>query len=259
VSFCLVEHYVAGNPIVRLSIFKNKVFTVSTITNLLISFGRGNVTYGMIFFFQGPCAEDPLTAGINLIPLGLGITITGFFAGVLADKIGYQYMLLIGPFISCLGAIGLALVRYTDNYWLVAFALFVVGIGNGIFSSPNSTSGMLSVEPHDRGVASGVRLAATMVAQMVGIVMTFALILNSIPYSQLLILFIYGGGGLTAESIISFMKAVDIVFWVTFASFLVPSILYVFFPVKRASAGSSTQLPKGAEPAKGDAPPSGKN
>jgi len=265
VAFLLVEHYVAKNPIISLSLFKNKTFVVSLVGNVVGAFGRGNVTYAMIFFFQGPCAEDPLTAGINLIPLGLGIIVTGLFAGALADKIGYQSMCLVGPVVSSLGAIGLALVHYTDNYWLVAFSLFVVGVGNGIFNSPNSTSGILSIGPHQRGVGAAVRLSLTFLAQMVGIVMTFALILNSIPYSQLLTLFIYGGGGLTQQSIDSFMHAIDIVFWVTFASFIFPGILYLFFPVQRnivppSSASASQNLAKGAPstaaaPSNGTAPP----
>jgi len=233
VGFAVNESRIAKNPIIHIPIFKNKVFTVSTFTSLLVSFGRGNITYGMIFFFQGPAGLSPLQAGINLIPLGMGIIITGFFSGVLADKLGYQALCVIGPFVCAAGTIGLAVVKYTANYWLIAFGLFVIGMGSGIFGSPNGTSGMLAVPPYERGVASGIRLCLTFVAQMVGIVITFAFILNSIPYSELIVLFIYGGGGLSQQSIDSFMLAVDIVFWITLVTFVIAGVLYLIFPVPR--------------------------
>jgi len=68
-----------------------------------------------------------------LIPLGLGIIITGFISGALTDKIGVQALTIIGPLVSALGCIGLATIRIDMDYWLMAFSMFVIGLGNGIF------------------------------------------------------------------------------------------------------------------------------
>jgi hypothetical protein len=52
--------------------------------------------------------------------------------------------------------IGLAMLPYNFDYWELGVLIFLMGIGNGMFSSPNSSSIMNSVPPQDRGVASGM-------------------------------------------------------------------------------------------------------
>jgi len=50
----------------------------------------------------------------------------------------------------------LAVLPYNFNYIEFALVLFMMGIGGGMFGSPNSSSIMNSVPPQDRGVASGM-------------------------------------------------------------------------------------------------------
>jgi MFS family permease len=50
----------------------------------------------------------------------------------------------------------LALLPYDFDYLIFAVALFIMGMGNGMFASPNSAAIMNSVPPSDRGVASGM-------------------------------------------------------------------------------------------------------
>ncbi|MEI7856177.1 MAG: hypothetical protein WCH85_01580 [Methanomicrobiales archaeon] len=50
----------------------------------------------------------------------------------------------------------LALLPYDFDYLPFAIALLIMGIGNGMFASPNSAAIMNSVPPGDRGVASGM-------------------------------------------------------------------------------------------------------
>jgi hypothetical protein len=50
----------------------------------------------------------------------------------------------------------LAMLPYDFDYLPFAIALFIMGIGNGMFASPNSAAIMNSVPPGDRGVASGM-------------------------------------------------------------------------------------------------------
>jgi len=51
IVFCLWEQYVAKNPIIKLSIWTNRIFTASTIAQVFASFARGNVTCMLPFFF----------------------------------------------------------------------------------------------------------------------------------------------------------------------------------------------------------------
>jgi len=133
VLFFLNEKYLAKDPLMDTSIFLNIKYDIAIIATTAAGFTRSNITYGLIFFFQGPCGDDPLTAGYKLIPYGIGVILTGFISGFISDKIGVRKPAVAGPIISCFGCLGLALVTRDTNFWLNAFAQFVAGLGLGTF------------------------------------------------------------------------------------------------------------------------------
>jgi MFS family permease len=76
-------------------------------------------------------------------------------AGALSDRIEPRVLASAGMALSGLGLAGLALVGpATPLAWVVG-ALVVLGIGFGLFTSPNTNAGMGAVEPRQYGVASG--------------------------------------------------------------------------------------------------------
>lgn len=46
----------------------------------------------------------------------------------------------------------------------------------------------------------------------------------------MIILFIFGGGGLSTESLDSFMNAIHIIFWITFAAFILTALISAIVP-----------------------------
>ena len=100
--------------------------------------------------------STPFWAGIYMIPLTVGIIIMGPISGVLSDRYGPRWIATIGMVISAIAFLFLAALPYNFNYLEFALVLFMMGIGGGMFGSPNSSSIMNSVPPQDRGVASGM-------------------------------------------------------------------------------------------------------
>ena len=56
-GFIAVER-VARDPIIPLSLFNNRVFSLSTVAAALMGFVRGSVTYAMVFFYQGALSAE---------------------------------------------------------------------------------------------------------------------------------------------------------------------------------------------------------
>jgi hypothetical protein len=54
-------------PFLDLNLFKNMTFSNTVFGTFISSIARTNITYGFIFYFQGPYGLDPLTAGIYLM------------------------------------------------------------------------------------------------------------------------------------------------------------------------------------------------
>jgi len=183
--------------------------------------------FTILFFFQGPYGQSPLTAGIYMIPYGAGIMITGLLAGWLYDKFGSKILSIIGPIISSGGTIGLAFLQTDTPYGLIFLYLLLVGIGSGIFNSPNMTSIMACVPPKDRGNASSVRTMLSNLFRMVSVSVTFTFIFGQLPQSALVQIFLVGGG-IDPGIIIIFMNGVRNNMWVAFATSIVAAIVCLF-------------------------------
>ena len=191
--FAFVEGRVR-QPMLNLHLLSNRVFAYATAASGLSGLARGAVLFVLIFFLQGPYGLDPLTAGILLTPFGAGLLVTAPISGRLSDRYGARYLATGGLLIDAVALIGLATVVSTTPYWLLAVLMALIGAGAGIFFSPNTNAAMSSVEPHERGAASGVRTMVQNTGQMLAIAIAFPLVLSRLPVDVMYHVFLYGGG-----------------------------------------------------------------
>ncbi|MGZ7095409.1 MAG: MFS transporter, partial [Methanobacterium sp.] len=80
----------------------------------------------------------------------------GPISGMLSDKYGPRWIATLGMVVNSIAFLLLAALPYNFSYLEFASVLFLLGMGGGMFASPNSASIMNSVPAQDRGVASGM-------------------------------------------------------------------------------------------------------
>ncbi|HMK53918.1 MAG TPA: MFS transporter [Methanobacteriaceae archaeon] len=161
--FLWVEKKVEA-PMFKLELFRVKMFAFSNLSGLLSALCRGGMMFMLILLLQGiwlplhgySYESTPFWAGVYMIPLTIGISIMGPLSGFLSDKYGPRWIATIGMMINTVAFIILASLPYDFNYLEFGLTLFLMGIGVGMFGSPNSASIMNSVAPQDRGIASGM-------------------------------------------------------------------------------------------------------
>lgn len=227
--FIISEFFVA-DPIVAPELFlKNRVFTVSTIAATALSYVRSSITFNFIFYLQGPKSKSALVAGLILIPFGLGIMFAGFISGSFADRIRSSYMTVTGPLLTAVAVI-VIIVKFDDTTSTLEIGgmLFLCGIGLGLFNSPNRMVNILSVDPNQRGVAAAVAMISQMFTNMLAIVMTFSLVLNSMSQEALFSLFIYGGASLDSHTLSLFLEALRADWYAVLACCILASMVSVF-------------------------------
>ena len=192
----------------------------------------------MIFYLQGPIGMNPLQAGVALVPFGIGVMVAGFASGALSDKLGIRMMAMIGPIVTVAAVCALASFDGKTSPSVIGGVLFLSGFGIGVFGSPNSTAMMLSVKPEDRGVASAISIITLMFTGMLGIVLTFAFVLNSMSQQQLFAIFINGGSTLSDAAIDSCLTALRQDYYIVIACCLAACVGSYFnnFDVKENSA-----------------------
>ncbi|BAB66791.1 MFS transporter [Sulfurisphaera tokodaii] len=178
-------------PMFRLELFKIRIFAAANIASFLRSVAYGGLMIMLVIFLQGiwlplhgiPYSETPFWAGVYTIPLMLGFVTMGPISGWLSDKYGSRLLATLGMVIVGIGFLLLTTLPYDFNYLTFALMIFMIGVGNGMFASPNTASIMNSVPPQHRGAASGMRATLQNTGQTMSIAIFFTIVIISLTSS----------------------------------------------------------------------------
>ncbi len=163
-AFCVVETKVA-EPMFQMGLFKIRAFAAGNAAALLAAIARGGMQFMFIIWLQGiwlplhgyAYEQAPLWAGIYLLPLTTGFLIAGPVSGHLSDRFGARPFATGGLLVTAAAFAGLMIIPVNFPYLVFALLIFMAGIGQGLFASPNTSAIMSSVPAGQRGVASGMR------------------------------------------------------------------------------------------------------
>ncbi len=173
-------------PLFKLSLFRVRPFTYGIMALFLSSLARGAIMFLITIWLQGiylplhgfSYTETPFWAGIYMLPMLVGTVIMAPIGGSLTDKYGARVIATIGMIIIAISLYLLTLLPY--NFDLVKFEsiLFLNGIGNGLFASPNTTSIMNALHPRDRGAGNGMRQTFSNVGSTISMAMFFTIAIS---------------------------------------------------------------------------------
>ncbi len=179
------------DPMFRLSLFKTRAFAAGNISSFLASIARGGLQFMLIIWLQGiwlplhgyDYAVTPLWAGIFLLPLLAGFVVMGPLSGWLSDRYGARVFSTTGMLIQAVGFVLLTMLPANFTYLWFALILFILGIGQGMFSAPNTSSVMNSLPPDQRGVGSGMRATFQNAGSLASIGVFFTIVIVDLAAS----------------------------------------------------------------------------
>lgn len=192
VLFVWIEMRVEA-PMFNLKLFRITSFTSGNIANLCAGLVRGGLQFMLIIWLQGiwlplhgySFADTPLWAGIYMLPMMGGFILMGPLSGILSDRLGQRLFAVSGMIVQAICFILLTLLPANFDYTWFAVLLVFMGIGQGMFSAPNTTLSMNDVPPDQRGVGSGMRATFMNAASVVSMTMFFSIVTlglaNSLP------------------------------------------------------------------------------
>jgi MFS family permease len=190
--FAVIETRIE-DPMFRLSLFRIRPFTAGNIATLLASLGRGGLMFMLIMWLQGiwlplhgySFSETPLWAGIYMLPLTVGFLIAGPASGYLSDHFGARPFATGGMLVAALSFFLLELLPVNFNYLWFGLLLLMVGLGMGLFASPNMAGIMNSLPANRRGAGAGMATTFQNSALVLSIGIFFSLMIlglaNTLP------------------------------------------------------------------------------
>lgn len=158
-------------PMLDLHLFDNRVYGFSVAAALLQSLAIFAVNFLIVFYLQGVRGYSPLTAALLILPLPILTSIFGPIGGRMADRLGGTLPSTIGLALQALALVALVFLSPTSPYLILALALTLMGIGGGLFWSPNTSTTMGAAPRNRLGVAS----ATLNTLRNVGMVFSFAI------------------------------------------------------------------------------------
>lgn len=156
------------HPMIDLSLFSNRRLTASVATGFVTFVTVSAFFLLMPFYLEGVLGLSTREMGLVMAagPLALGIVAP--IAGNLSDRVGVRGITLTGLVVLTLAYLrlsGLSQNLSIPGYLALAIP---IGIGMGIFQSPNNVTIMSSVPPQYLGIGSGLLNITRLLGQITG-------------------------------------------------------------------------------------------
>jgi EmrB/QacA subfamily drug resistance transporter len=123
----------ATEPIIPLSIFRNRTVTLAIVASALVGVAMFGGTVFLSQFFQFSLGKSPTVAGLMSLPMIFGLLISSTVAGQLITKYGrWKAYLTAGAVIMVGGMLLLSRISADISVLMVSIYMFVLGVGVGM-------------------------------------------------------------------------------------------------------------------------------
>ncbi|MGO2787039.1 MAG: MFS transporter, partial [Enterococcus faecalis] len=169
--FIMVERK-RKSPLIKFAIFKNKIFTLSLLSAVLIFASNFFVNVVIPFYLQDARKLSASYAGLLMMVFPLLMVVGAPLSGYLTDKIGPGILTFGGLLLLCCTSLMYMFLDMNSPIWYYVIATAIMGLGNALFQSPNNTMVMSSVEKQDLGVAGSMNSFARNLGMVIGIALS---------------------------------------------------------------------------------------
>jgi EmrB/QacA subfamily drug resistance transporter len=241
-AFVLIEAR-SKAPMLDLSIFKNRLFAAATAAAFINGLSRFALMFIFVFYYQGAQGDDPIIAGIKLAPMAVGMLIASPLAGIWADRHGSRTLAAAGMLVTALGLALMTTLEAGSSYALGGLFLLLVGIGSGMFNSPNTAAMMGTVPTERRGIAAGARTMLQNTGAVISIAFVLAVITAAVPSDVLFKIFSGLASGLTSAQLDPFIANMHTALWILAATSVIGAGVSMLRPNEKKTAPRQVSRP----------------
>lgn len=179
-AFITVEFFVK-EPIVPMSLFRNRTFTLSVIASIAIGVSMFATSVFLAQYFQLARGATPTESGLMTIPMIIGQMGASIIIGQLVSRFGkWKGWMLTGSVLATIGVSLMATLRYDTPFPLVAVYMFVLGAGLGMVMQNLTLIVQNDTAPQQLGAASSNVNFFRTIAGTIGVTVMGSLLSTSV-------------------------------------------------------------------------------
>jgi len=153
-AFVLIEHR-AKEPVIPLKLFRVRVFTAASSIGFVMGFAMFGALTFLPLFLQDVKGVSPTSSGLRILPLMGGMLGAAIISGRLVTRWGrYKIFPIVGTALMTIGAYLMSLIGESTGAWVMAFYMFVFGVGLGLIMQVLVVAVQNAVSYEDLGVAT---------------------------------------------------------------------------------------------------------
>jgi EmrB/QacA subfamily drug resistance transporter len=168
-----IEH-----PMMDFTMFHNKLFSISifcAFISFMVIFCT-NIIHP--FYLQNALKISSEKAGLLMMIYPIFVALTAPVSGYLSDKIGSEVLTLLGLTTTALGLTAMSFLTLKSSYLSIVLRIALIGIGNGLFQSPNNSLVMSTAPRHKLGIAASINALTRNLGMVFGIAFSLTLLYN---------------------------------------------------------------------------------
>ena len=179
----LLRELLASDPIVDLTVFTNRNFSVGVVISSIVGFGMFSGMLLVAVFTQKLLGYDAWTSGLVLAPGGLG-NVFSLFASGLVTRVDQRLMLAFGCLMNAVSLYMMTSLTLGMDYWALAIPRFIQGFAVGFIFVPLSTLTLAGVRRDKLVNATAMYGMLRNVGGSVGIAVTTTLLAQRSQFHQ---------------------------------------------------------------------------
>jgi len=169
------------HPMLDLVLFRIRPFSAGLASVVVAFSGLFTATFLLPFLLEQGSGFSPVEAGLLLTPTPITMALVAPFSGAASDRFGPRALASVGMAIMALALLSLTQLPVDFALPDLVWRLVLLGLGQGLFMSPNSSAVLGSVPRPRIGTASGTLAQMRINGQVLGIALSGAIVATRLP------------------------------------------------------------------------------
>lgn len=158
----------SDHPLLRIGVFKNKIFTIGIITNLANVMLIFAIVVLIPMYLETSLHTSSLTASLIMLPGTILGSVLPILSGHIYDDHGPRIVICTGMAIMALSAFLLTMIDLSTSFITVVLIICGFYIGSGLSLSPNQTNTLGNLKSEDYPSGSAIMTSSQQIGGAIG-------------------------------------------------------------------------------------------